>query len=775
MSSAARTLALAFASALIALPVAAQVGNQGPPRGVLTGTVVSSATGETLARAEVTIAGTNAVTVTDDLGRFTLTGLAPGPVPVRVRALGYRLVNREIIMPDDRGIDVILTMDPVPQQVDPVRTVGTAEERERFERGDNMGVMIIGGKFVKSVPSIGEVDVLRTVQLLPGVVARSDFTAGYNVRGGESDQNLVLLDGIPIYNPFHFGGLFGTFLEPTVGDVTLHVGGFPAEYGGRLSSVLDVRSVEEERTGLHGTAGVSLLASSLTLGRAHPTRGFSWTIAGRRTYADALASLFSDRALPYHFQDAQLHATKQLPRGATLSVTAYAGIDELKGNFAELSDSSSPGGGQFRFDWGNQVAGATLTVPIGESRDAPGEPRAVLTQRLSFSRFATTLDLGSGSLGFDNRVNETRVSGSLATSLRGHVPTIGYEASFHRLGYTIDSDDSNVSLFDLRQRPTAFSLHAEDRWSPTEDLRVRVGARAEHIGGQGWQTISPRLSATYFVSPDLSVSVAGGQYTQWMHGLRNEDIPIRIFDFWIGSDKFIEVSAARDAVLGVERWFSNSRMIRVETFLKRYGSLLEPNPNDDPAIRGDEFLNATGTSYGVDVLLRQIDRGSLGGWIAYTYGVSTRRRLNDEYFPAQDRRHNLNAVMSYALGTRTTLGARFGFGTGLPFTDIVGQIVRRSYEPSTNSWTVFNSAQPFEAVGGERNASRYPTFQRLDLMLSRRYTRGRTTITPYLQVVNAYNRKNVFIYTFDYTGNPPEREATSQFPFLPSIGLTVEF
>jgi len=175
------------------------------------------------------------------------------------------------------------------------------------------------------------------------------------------------------------------------------------------------------------------------------------------------------------------------------------------------------------------------------------------------------------------------------------------------------------------------------------------------------------------------------------------------------------------------------------------------------------------------VLLRQLERGPLSGWVAYTYGVSSRQRGALTYFPAQDRRHNVNVVASYDVGARTTLGARFGFGTGLPFTDIVGQIVRRTYDPGNNVWTLYNGVQPFEAVGGDRNASRYPTFQRLDLMLTRRYTRGRTSIAPYLQVVNAYNRKNVFIYTFDYTNNPPERQATSQFPFLPSLGVTVEW
>ena len=743
---------------------------------VIAGAVVSGANGEPLPRAQITIGGTVRGTIADDNGRFTITGLPAGTTTLRTRALGYRIASRDVLLRAGERAEIIITMEPLPQTLSPVQTIGTTEERERFERGTGAGVLSLGGNIVSKVPSIGEADVLRTIQLLPGVTSRSDFTAGYNVRGGESDQNLVLLDGIPIYNPFHFGGLFGTFLEPTVGEVSLHVGGFPAEYGGRLSSVLDVRSAEEDRPGIHGTAGVSLLASSLALSGALPERGTTWSIAGRRTYADMLARVFSDQVLPYHFQDAQAHFTQRLPNDASLSVTAYVGLDDLSGNFSALGDSTTANGGEFSFDWGNRVAGATLTVPLGPPpSDGDETRRAVLTQRLSYSRFATTLDLGDGSLSFANRVSEARIAGSLSLTRGEHTPTIGYEGSLHRVAYGITSAETDVVVFDLSQRPTALSLFAEDMWRPSDAFRLRLGARAERIGGRGWFGISPRVSATWFMTPDMSLSLSGGQYAQWMHGLRNEDIPIRIFDFWVASDKHIEVSSARHAVLGLERWVTRTRMVRVEGFFKRYDRLLEPNPEDDPAIRGDEFIPTSGQSYGFDVLLRQLERGPLSGWIAYSYAVSSRSRAGREYFPAQDRRHNLNAIASYSLGTRTTLGARFGFGTGLPFTDIVGQIVRRSYDPATNTWTVLNAVQRFEAIGGSRNTSRYPVFQRLDLMASRRYTRGKTTITPYLQVVNAYNRRNVFVYTFDYTANPPERQATSQFPFLPSLGVTVEF
>jgi hypothetical protein len=228
-------------------------------------------------------------------------------------------------------------------------------------------------------------------------------------------------------------------------------------------------------------------------------------------------------------------------------------------------------------------------------------------------------------------------------------------------------------------------------------------------------------------------------------------------------------------VLGAEKWLSPTRFARVEGWVKKYDHLLEQNTADDPARRGDEFLDSRGLSYGVDVLLRQIEAGPFGGWVAYTYGVSTRQRDTVSYWPSQDRRHNLNLVGTWKPVPRYTFSARLGLASGTPYTDIVGQIVRREYNPRTHLFDGKSSGSETEPLGGDRNSSRYPFFQRLDLSVSRAGEWRGMKLTPYFSIVNAYNAKNVFTYTFDYTRNPPTRQASSQFPFLPSIGLTVDF
>jgi hypothetical protein len=775
VSHAAR-LACALGMVMMALSTAATA--QADTTGTVRGTVLASPSGEPISGAAVVIVGTGRGMLTGDDGRFSFDRVTAGRVTVRARALAYRETDVVITLPRGGTADTVIRLERAPLDLGTITTRALHPDRELFNDAASAGVLTIAGETVRTVPVIGEADVLRTVQLLPGVVARNDFSAGYNVRGGESDQNLVLLDGIPVYNPFHFGGLFGTFLEPTVGSVQLLVGGFPAEYGGRLSSVLDVTSADEARRGTHGTVGVSLLASSVSLAGALPDRGTSWSLAARRTYADVLTSALTDKAFPYHFQDAQFHARQRLPHDASIAVTAYAGTDAVSGDIAQISDSAAIGAGTFDFSWGNVVAGATLTIPFGVTVNADGRVRRrpTLTQRISYSHFATTLDLGDGSLSFENRVNETHLFASMALPHgTRNIATVGYEYSQHALTYDAGSAQADLPIFQLVQRPATLSLFADEIWRPSPRLQLRGGVRAEHVTGTSWSGISPRLAATYFVSPDMSLSLSGGRFTQWMHGLRNEDIPVRIFDFWIASDRYVEVSSAHHAVLGVERWMPHNRVARVEAYVKRYDRLLEQNSADDPDVRGDEFIPANGRSVGLDVLLRQLEGGSLSGWIAYSFGVNRRERAGNTYAPAQDRRHNLNVVASYKLGDRTTLGARLGIGTGLPYTDIVGQIVRRQYDPTTNTWTEATETFRTEAIGGDRNGKRYPPFQRLDVSATRRYTVKGLKVTPSLSIVNVYNRRNVWIYTFDFAANPPTRQATSQFPFLPSIGVTVEF
>ena len=776
-----RYAATALALLLAVVPIHAQQTVARDTTGVIAGRIVDATTSEPRAGSGVALVGTSRGAIADAAGRFVIPNASPGPSVIRARLLGFKTLEQTLIVRAGDTTRVELRLEPEATVLGAVRTEARLTERDVYQSRPSVGTVQITAHAAEGVPRFGEADIIRVVQLLPGVEARNDFSTGLNVRGGESDQNLILLDGYPIYNPFHLGGLFSTFIDPTVRDVTLMTGGFPARYGGRLSSVLDVHSAEDIRRGLHGTAEVSVLASTGEVGGAFAGGKGTWMLAGRRTYADKFVALISTQELPYHFRDEQAHLTYAFTPTTTLAITAYNGSDALDANIANFGDSTNANasGGTFQFGWGNSVAGATLSKTFA-SRRRSGIARwflgdsASLEQRASVSGFSTGLDLGDGSLMLHNTVTDRRLSGILTARTAAHDRAFGYEVASYAFRYNVASSQTDVQLYNLRQAPTSGALFFDDLWRASAKWLLQTGVRGEGLTGRGWSSVSPRVSAKYFVNPDFALTAAAGRFSQWTHSLNREDIPVRLFDFWVASDATAPVSSAWHYIVGTERWLNPTRYVRVEGFYKRYGRLLEANPQDDPSRRGDEFFPVDGDSYGADLLLRQFENGPFSGWISYTYAVATRKRDDQHYFPGHDRRHDVNLVGSWRL-KKYLLGVRIGYATGTPYTDIVGEIVRRVYDPGFNAFGTRGGGSQVQFVGGARNAARLPATQRLDIDVTRSYHVRGTTIAPYLSLVNAYNAKNVFLYVFDYSKSPPTREAISQFPLLPSAGVTIRF
>ena len=767
---------------------------QAAPFGAIAGSVTNGASGAPI-RADVSIDRPRRATRSDSAGRFFLRDASPGRVRLRAVAFGYAPVDTAITVIAGDTVRLALGLRMLPQSLAPVRTVAKSPERIRFEEQVTPSVVSISGAEVRRVPAIGETDVLRSVALLPGVVARNDFSAGFNVRGGEADQNLVLLDGIPIYNPFHLGGLFGTFIDKAVSGVDVLTAAFPARYGGRLSSVLDVKSLEETRRGAHGAAEISLLSSSLFSGGSLGAGKLSWNVAVRRTYADKVVEWLRGRNdFPYHFQDAQLRARLLLPGGGTLGLTTYAGKDLLYHQEDPAPANEFPGGTPsgfepvddddetITFDWGNRVAGLTLDQPLGA--------RTAMSHRLAFTRFATHFDVPGESIYLAQSVSEIQLGGAFTHARERHVFTGGYEAASYRTSYREQiavgggTGDDDVDFPDplatdgdttMRQRPAVAAVFGEDLWKLNEKWLLRGGLRGEYVSGANWLGVSPRLSVKYFVSPKLAITFAGGRYTQWMRAMRNEDLPLRVFDLWLGSDKTIPVSTSNHLVLGAEKWLSDTRFLRVEGYGKTYDKLSEPTSTVDPRIRPSLLRYYDGRSYGFDVYLRQLERNGFSGWIAYTYGVTTRERNGLSYWPAHDRRHNANIVAGYGRpDSRWALGSHLGVATGTPYTGWAGLMYRYRYDPVRNVWSGPGSGGD-ETVRGPRNGERFPLYWRLDLSAERRFEIGGVSVKPYLNIVNVFNRKNVFLYTLEANQDPPLIKGASQFPFIPSIGLRMDW
>ena len=761
---------LGFLTALTALVPALVAAQETRPAAVAGRVLVrgDSTAAAPARRAAVTIVGTSITAVTNADGRFLLAPAPPGPRTLRVRLPGYGTVDRAIRARDGDTLRVEIVLQRSVQLLAPVRTDAQRADAELFLTRPSISTVVIDARAMSGVPSIGEPDVVRTVQLLPGVTARNDFNTGLTVRGGEADQNLVLLDGFPLYNPFHLGGLFSTFMDATVGSIELLTGAFPSRYGGRLSSVLDVRSAEELRPGVHTTADLSALGATARAAGAFGGGRGTWSVAGRRTYADAVQSVFTDDIFPYHFRDLQGHATYVLGNGTRISVTAYEGRDVLDANLADFdadSVKSKSNRGRWAFDWGNRLLGVVIAKDLGE--------RTTIEQRVSTSGFSTRLDLGSGASTQRSEVRDVRAAGSLRVRGDVHDGSIGYEIAAQRVRYTSGSEQTQTTRFDLTQRPVTGALWVDDLWQLSPRWLLEGGLRAEALSGRSWAALSPRLSVKYFLSPQVALTAGTGRVTQTMHSLAG-DGALRYFDVWLASDSFIPVATAWHWVAGAERRFGDAGSVRIEGFLKRYDRVLEADPSEDPQIRGDEFLPATGSAFGVDMLARWQRASGAAGWVTYTYGVSRRTRDGRSWAPGSDRRHDLNVVATRPL-SKYLVGARFNLATGTPYTPIVGGVTRRVYDPSLDRWGTGDPEILIESLGGVHNSARFPLTHRLDVDVSRQLIVHGATVAPFISVANVYNAKNVFVYLYKYSTDVPTRRAISQFPILPTAGVRVAF
>lgn len=654
----------------------------------------------------------------------------------------------------------------------PVHTVVNAEARERFNSLSTLGPIELTAHDLASAPALFEADVFHSVQLLPGVETRNDYSAGLNVRGGESDQNLILLDGYPLYNPFHLGGLLGTFIDPMVGKVDLLTGAMPPRYGERLSSVLDVQSSEESRHGLHGAGDISMLAALASVGSAFDDGG-SWMLAGRRTYADAIADLIKPNSLPYHFEDAQGHLSRSVLGGATLSVTAYAGDD--------ASSVTSNRAGVY-VSWDNTVLGATLSKMLPDHHTLLGlvpVDSIALVQRASVTTFNASAQVQSSNFDLQSTVHDLRTSGSATFFTRVVDQSVGYEVAGQHLRYALQAPITVITnvlpaeTFDAS--PTAVSAWYDALVRVSPRLLVDAGARYDAVNGTGWAGWSPRLSVKYFLSKDMALTLATGSYSQWLHALAQEDTPVQPLEFWVASSATLPVSHVWQSSVGVQGFDGPSREYRIEGFYKAYQHLPETNPLALPNVPSDQFIELGGSSYGADVLVRQRDNGRFGGWISYSYAVSERVTPTGVWFnPGQDRRHELNAVGTWRL-ERYRLSLRIGLATGTPYTPIVGEFTRERYDPVGNTFGPDFGDGNIQYLPGALNSARYTLNHRLDLNLTRVGRGDRVQVSPYISIANVYNSANPAVWIYDYNQAVPTRNSVPNLPFLPTVGVHIVY
>lgn len=641
-------------------------------------------------------------------------------------------------------------------------------EREAFESSPHVSALMFTAAALRAAPTFVEPDVLRSVQTMPGVAARSDWAAGFNVRGGEADQSEIRLDGFPIYNPFHLGGVFSAFIDPLIGSVEMHTGAMPARFGGRLSGALDVRSAPVTGSELHGNTAISLISTMSTLGRTFADGAGEWSLGARRSYTDIVVNLVSRDRFPYHFQDVHGHISRRLTDGLRLSATGYGASDRMGGS---LLDNGNGG-------WSNRMVGVSVSRRLGAAESSLGSTRdsTIVEQRVSSTRFASGFNFDGYDALATNEISDHRLAGTIDRYRQNSRTSIGYELARQQLSYVATVPYAHFGdlfpLDSLSASVKSIGVFGSHQWRPTASVLVDIGARWESVSDRSGAGFSPRASIKYFLNSRTALTAGAGRYAQWLHSLGREESPIQPMQFWVASDTNRGVSVAKDVVLGVERWISPTRMLRVGAFRKRYSNLRTVNAESDSHVKDDEFFAVAGSSDGVDVLLREIGSGNFSGWLSYTWMRNLRTDTAGLIFaPSQDRKHNLNLVGSWTRGNKT-LGLRANVASGAPYTPVLGRFSRDDYLPTFRRWVPRNYAT--EVINGPRNSARVEMYHRIDVSVSRESRLFGQHSSMYLSIVNLFNVKNAagYYYSFDAAST---RGSFPNLPFVPTVGLTLDY
>ena len=745
---------------------------------------VASATARLRLLADSTV---ESVTGTDALGFFAFRDLMAGRYRLTIGRIGYALHDQEIEVAPDTELQLEISLAEEAIELEPVVVEARrSRQRTRFEETAGITVQELGVEVLRNIPGLAEPDPLRAVSVLPGVTRVSDFTAVLNVRGGSGDQNLILMDRVPLFHPYHVLGIFSVFNPDMVERAELRSGGFPAEYGGRTSSVLLVESDVGDGT-LGVDAGLGLISSRVAVRGGLPPGALDglglaaarWKISARRSYWD-LVSKLTDSAFPYSLADFQAVFEGWTKGGDRVRINAYTGRDRirLRGLELDFDDHQEDSDWSVRLPWGNDAVGASWThlMPEGGTLDVHG----------SFSRFGALFnfteyddtrvetEIGQSQLGADlelRPMSRIRWKSGLAASRRNaRNLTEGFPPNFQ------DSESTGWES----------NAYTQLVWTPEPRWLLEGGLRWDHWrprDGRATGTLSPRVAVKRFLGDGRwAVRMAGGRHTQFLHSLRDEQIPVGL-DAWVLSGEHVPALISDQFQVGAEGFFGSDRewFASAEGYVRTYDGVVAQNWAEDPTDPADDLLSGEGRSYGIDLMVRK-DAGRTRGWVSASFLKATRTfRDTDEglvpppviEFPAIfDRRLEIDVAIQRDLPWGVEAGLRWNLGTGLPYTRHLTRYPK--YEQRLTDLR-FAHGSASAVVLGPRNGARLPAYHRLDISLRKIVRRGWGSLTPYLSVINVYNRDNVLWHQRHYYRNTVNRLEDHMLPILPSIGVEVSF
>ena len=779
----------------------------------LSGYVKDAKTGEALIGVSIFVEKESKGVTTNVYGYYSIS-LNAGQYDVKYSYVGYSSIVKTVQFSDHVRLNIELSESK--DLLDEV--VVYAKQSDENTKGTQMGKIELSMDKIKTIPAfMGEVDILKTIQFLPGVSSGGEGNTGFYVRGGGPDQNLILLDEATVYNASHLFGFFSVFNADAIKNVSLTKGGMPANYGGRLSSVLDITMKDGNYKSFQGDGGIGLIASRLTLQGPIKEDTASYIISGRRTYIDVLAEPFIPESSPskgsgYYFFDLTAKLNWRLSDKDRLYLSSYFGRDIFSFQNKDLDFN-------FKVPWGNATASLRWNHLFSDKLFV--NTTGVFTDyNFAFEGGSNGFNfrLGSGIRDFNLKQDYTYYHNSL------HNIKFGWNYTFHRFipsSLSASSGDVEFNTIDeIKIFGNEYAIYFQDEWDVNENLKINLGFRLsayQHVGpftryyknpntGATDSTTSysnfeaiktyfgpePRFSARYLLPDKSSFKFGFAHNYQYIHlaSISSVSLPT---DLWFPSTEKVKPQVGTQYSVGYFRnFFKNNYEASVEVYYKDLNNLIEYKENSFPEDNlnnnvDNQLTFGNGYSYGAEFFIKKRN-GDFNGWIGYTYSKTMRKFDaidNGEWFPAKyDRRNDFSLVGQYQISKRVNVGAVFVYATG----NSISLPERRWFSLEENRVIT---------VWSKRNQYRLNPYHRLDISLtidSKSFkkkvdietnkiekVKKKVTSSWNFSVYNAYNRANPYFIFFNFSGDPVQGTAefgasqVSLFPILPSVTWNFKF
>jgi len=743
-------------------------------------------------------------TTTNTYGFYSLTVPKSDSVLITFSYVGFERIS--VLKSAKSNLEISIELTPVTQLNEVV--ISARRQEELVSESVEMSKIEVPINQIKKIPAfLGEKDVLKVLQLMPGVQKGTEGQTGLYVRGGGPDQNLIILDDAVVYNANHLFGFFSVFNGDALKSVELTKGGFPARYGGRLSSVIELNMKEGSKEKLHGEGGIGLISSRLTLEGPLAKKKSSFLISGRRTYIDALAAPLiasqnknneSKTTAGYYFYDLNAKLNYDFGNKNKLYISGYFGQDRFKVRDWDSNDEFKTG-----LNWGNATATLRWNHLISPKLFVN---TSLIYSNFNFNIFASEEDnIGSSSpqrfsMDYDSRIRDFSLKSDFDFyPVPAHSIKFGFQLTAHRFMPSALVVQGTFSNDDFRSQARPINsleggLYIEDTWQPLQALKVNGGFRlsAFQTTTKTYLRPEPRVSAALKLARNLSAKASYARMNQYVHMLSNTGLGLPT-DLWVPTTDLIAPQQSSQVAFGFAKDIMNpSLTVTWESYYKSMNHIISYREGASfLSVDGDNYnemnweenvTDGKGWSYGTELMVHK-KTGRLSGWVGYTLSWTQWKfpelNFGKTFHPRYDRRNDLSIVGIYELSKKVSLSSTWVYGTGNSLSIPVARFYTRGniYNPDPGNMGYISYIQN---EYGEKNSFVAEPYHRLDVGIQFHKKKKSHERTWEFSVYNAYNRKNPFFYDIDSETNSSGvtknvLKRYSLFPIMPSFSYNFKF